>query len=214
MKLLVTIGKKLTLHFGGVPASRIRTAGFDPRDGRSRAGSVLVEATFVSVILFGLIWLAWSLCWALFAKSRMQMAVRSGRSNRGNRTTPIGRHGSQAHHRPGGRKHRAGVPVAPSCLSDSEHKLLRSERELPSPLRSTSGVVTVSVQNYPYALIAPIFAIGKGASNTQVSGGRDGRRFDMGKCIPGLAGLRPPQLSTRRKLAAGHLSLRGARIHA
>jgi hypothetical protein len=31
------------------------------------------------------------------------------------------------------------------------------------------GVVTVSVQNYPYALIAPIFAIGNGASKTQVS---------------------------------------------
>ena len=146
-----------------------RSRDFRTRDPRSRAGSVLVEATFVSVILFGLIWLAWSLCWALFAKSRMQMAV-----DLAARTAVTG----QLQLGATDLKHTIALVAentAPEFLSPhlacqtlNINFFDQNGAAVSAPVNL--GVVTVSVQNYPYALIAPIFAIGKGAANTQISG--------------------------------------------
>jgi Flp pilus assembly protein TadG len=141
--------------------------GFRPRAPR-RAGNALVEASFVSVIFFGLIWLAWNLCWVLFAASRMQMAV-----NLAARAAVTGQL------QLGGADLKNTIALvaenaAPEFLSP--HLACQTlninffdQNGNASAAPVNLGVVTVSVQNYPYQLIAPIFAIGQGSSNTQVS---------------------------------------------
>ncbi|MGA2115609.1 MAG: TadE/TadG family type IV pilus assembly protein [Bryobacteraceae bacterium] len=135
---------------------------------RSRAGSALIEATFVSSILFGLIWLAWNLCWALFAKSSLQMAVdlaaraavtgqlQLGGSTLMNTVALVAENAAPAFLSP-----------QLACQTLNINFFDQNGNAVTAPVNL--GVVTVSVQNYPYKLIAPIFAIGNGASNTQVS---------------------------------------------
>ena len=169
---------------------------------------MLVEATFVSVVLFGLIWLAWNLCWVLFAASRMQMAVslaaraavtgqlQFGAANLENSIALVAENAAPEFLTP---------HLACQTLNINFYDQNGNSSAAPVNLRAplvNLGVVTVSVQNYPYALLAPIFAIGNGANNTRVSAVGSHRRFDMGERLSRLAGLRPPQLSGRGNLAA------------
>jgi Flp pilus assembly protein TadG len=141
---------------------------FPTRDLRRRRGSVLVEATFVSAILFGLIWLAWDLCWVLFAASRMQMAVNlaaraaeTGQLQLGGTTLK----GTIALVAENAAPEFLSATLA--CQSLKINFYDQSGNAVSAPVNL--GVVTVSVQNYPSHLIAPIFAIGKGTQNSQVS---------------------------------------------
>jgi len=147
----------------------------DTRDGtacklkhaRSTAGQALVEATFVTILLFGLIWLAWNLCWVLFAKARMQMAV-----NLAARAAVTG----QLQYGAADLKNtiaKAAENAAPefltphlACKTLNINFFDGSGNSIAAPINL--GVVSVSVQNYPYTLIAPIFAPTKGG-NGQVS---------------------------------------------
>ena len=129
---------------------------------------MLVEATFVSVVLFGLIWLAWNLCWVLFAASRMQMAVslaaraavtgqlQFGAANLENSIALVA-------------ENAAPEFLTPHLACQTLNINFYDQNGNSSAAPVNLGVVTVSVQNYPYALLAPIFAIGNGANNTRVS---------------------------------------------
>jgi hypothetical protein len=137
------------------------------RRARTKAGQALLEATFVTVLLFGLIWLAWNLCWVLFAKARIQMAV-----NLGARAAVTG----QLQLGAADLKNtiaQVAENAAPefltphlACQTLNINFYDQSGNSIAAPI--DLGVVTVSVQNYPYTLLSPIFSVGSGA-NGQVS---------------------------------------------
>lgn len=127
----------------------------------------MLEATFVTLLLFGLIWLAWNLCWVLFAKARIQMAVnlaaraavtgqlQLGAADLKNTIADVAENAAPEFLTP----HLA-------CQTLNINFFDQSGNSIAAPI--DLGVVTVSVQNYPYTLLAPIFAVGSGA-NGQVS---------------------------------------------
>lgn len=145
-------------------SSEIRT-----RDARSRRGSAAVEAALVFGVLFGLIWLAWDLCWVLFATSRMQMAV-----NLAARAAVTGQL------QLGGTSLDNTIALvaenaAPEFLSahlacETLHINFYDQNGNASAAPVSLGVVTVSVQNYPFHLITPIFAPGAGANSVSAVG--------------------------------------------
>jgi Flp pilus assembly protein TadG len=177
-------------------ASRFRNPRHRAGNGRRRAGSALVEASFISVLLFGMIWLAWNLCWVLFAKSRMQQAVNDAA--------------------------RAGVTGQLQLgAADLKNTIaLVAEKSTPEFLTPTLacqtlhidffdqngnaisapvelGVVRVSVQNYPYKLLTPIVdptgsvsAVGSTGASMWVSASRVAQACDPLNCPP--VGSWPP----------------------
>jgi Flp pilus assembly protein TadG len=125
------------------------------RKARRRAGNVLIEATFTITLLLGMIWLAWNLCWVLYAKSRMQQAVDDAA--------------------------RAAVTGQLQLAATDLKNTIAQVAEADAPEFLTAhlacqtlhidffdqngaavsapvnlGVVRVSVQNYPYKLLTPI----------------------------------------------------------
>lgn len=136
---------------------------------RPTAGSSLIEAVYVTALLLALIWLTWNLCWALFAKSSLQMAV-----NMGARAAVTG-------------QLQLGQPTLMTTVAAVAENA--APVFLTSHLACTSlyiqfydglgnavaapvnqGVVTVAVSGYPYTLIAPILALGSPVSRTQGGG--------------------------------------------
>jgi Flp pilus assembly protein TadG len=125
------------------------------RKARRRAGNVLVESSFIIVLLLGLIWLAWNLCWVIYAKSRLQLAV--------NEAARAGVTGQLQHSAADLKNTIAQVAEtsAPEFLTatlacqtlhieffDQNGAAVNAPVEL--------GVVRVSVQGYPYKLLTPI----------------------------------------------------------
>jgi Flp pilus assembly protein TadG len=134
---------------------------------RSEAGQAVVEATFVTILLFGLIWLAWNLCWVLFAKARMQAAVtlaaraavtgqlQYGASDLKNTIAKVAENAAPEF-----------LSAHLACETLQINFYDQSGNSVTAPINN--GVVSVSVQNYPYTLLTPIFVPAKG-SNGQVS---------------------------------------------
>jgi len=135
-----------------------------PRVGRRRstAGSTLVESLSVTPLLLALIWLAWNLCWALFAKSSLQNAVDLGaraavtgylQYSQPNLMTTVAAVA----------EHAAPQFLTPhlACTTLGIQFYDQLGNAVSAPV--SEGVVTVSVTSYPYTLIAPILAISKSA---------------------------------------------------
>jgi Flp pilus assembly protein TadG len=125
------------------------------RKARRTAGNVLVEATFTIVLLLGMIWLAWNLCWVLYAKSRMQQAV-----NDAARAAVTG----QLQFSAADLKNtiaQVAENSAPefltatlACQTLHIDFFDKNGNAVTAPV--DLGVVRVSVQNYPYKLLTPI----------------------------------------------------------
>jgi len=127
---------------------------------RRIAGQALVEATFVTVILFGLIWLSWNLCWVLFAKARIQMAVsvaaraavtgqlQYGASDLKNTIALVAENTAPGF-----------LSAHLACKTLNINFYDQNGNSVSAPVNL--GVVTVSVQNYPYTLLTPILVSGK-----------------------------------------------------
>jgi Flp pilus assembly protein TadG len=125
----------------------------------------MLETVFIIALLFGLIWLAWDLCWALFAKSRLQMAV-----NVAARAAVTG----QLEDGAADLKSTIALVAenaAPEFLS--AHLACRTlninfydQSGNPVSAPVDLGVVTVSVQNYPFTLLTPIFSMGASGPST------------------------------------------------
>jgi hypothetical protein len=127
----------------------------------------MVEAVFVTALLLGLIWLAWNLCWVLFAKARIQMAVnlaaraavtgqlQLGAADLKNTVAKVAENAAPEFLTP----HLA-------CQTLNINFYDQSGNSVSAPVNL--GVVTVSVQNYPYTLLTPIFAAGKGGQVSAV----------------------------------------------
>jgi Flp pilus assembly protein TadG len=125
------------------------------RKARRRAGNTLVEASFTIVLLLGLIWLAWNLCWVLYAQSRMQQAV--------NNAARAGVTGQLQYTAADLKNTIAQVAEnsAPefltahlACQTLHIDFFDQNGNSVSAPVQL--GVVRVSVQNYPYALLTPI----------------------------------------------------------
>jgi Flp pilus assembly protein TadG len=125
------------------------------RKARRQAGNVLVEATFTIVLLLGMIWLAWNLCWVLYAKSRIQQAV-----NNAARAAVTG----QLQYTATDLKNtiaQVAENSAPEFLTatlacQTLHISLFDQNGNAVSAPVNLGVVQVSVQNYPYKLLTPI----------------------------------------------------------
>ena len=132
-----------------------------------------MEATFVTILLFGLIWLAWNLCWVLFAKARIQMAV-----NLGARAAVIGQlqYGATDIQNTIAKVAENAAPefLTPrlACQTLNIDFFDQNGNSITAPINN--GVVTVSVQNYPYTLLTPIFAPTKGGKGQVSAGGTAG----------------------------------------
>lgn len=143
----------------GEPARRVRGR-------RSTAGSSLIEAVFVTPFIFGLIWLAWNLCWALFAKSSLQVAVDLGA--RAAVTGLLQAGGTDLMTSVAGVAQKA-APVflthSRACSNLSIQFYDQTGTAVSAPV--SQGIVTVSIAGYPYTLIAPIMSVEKAKIYTQ-----------------------------------------------
>jgi Flp pilus assembly protein TadG len=156
----------------------------------------MVEAVFTLTILLGLIWLAWNLCWALFAKSRMQQAVDiaaraavTGQLAYG-QTTLMNTIAQAAEH-----ASPEFLTAHLGCQTLQINFFDQSGNSVSAPV--DSGIVRVSVQSYPYILLAPIFsttsrpqAVGSVGAQIWVSAARVSQACDPLNCPP--VGTWPP----------------------
>ena len=134
---------------------------------RPTAGQAMVEAVFVTALLLGLIWLAWNLCWVLFAKARLQMAanlaaraavtgqLQLGAADLKNTIAKVAENAAPEF-----------LTAHLACQTLNINFYDSNGNSVSAPVNL--GVVTVSIQNYPYTLLTPIFSVEKG-SNGQVS---------------------------------------------
>ena len=132
----------------GISTSRRRRA-------RGRSGNVLVEATFTITLLLGMIWLAWNLCWVLYAKSRLQLAV--------NEAARAGVTGQLQYTAADLKNTIAQVAentapefLTPTLACQTLHISFFDQNGNAVSAPVNLGVVQVSVQNYPYKLLTPI----------------------------------------------------------
>lgn len=129
--------------------------GYQSRKARRRAGNVLIESSFIIVLLFGMIWLAWNLCWVLYAKSRMQLAVNEaaraavtgqlqlGGADLKNTIALVAEHASPEF-------------LTAHLACQTLHIDFFDQNGAATTAPVELGVVRVSVQNYPYTLLTPI----------------------------------------------------------
>lgn len=164
---------------------------------RHRAGNVLLESTFIIVLLLGMIWLAWNLCWVLYAKSRMQQAVNDAAraavtgelqysaADLKNTIAQVAEHSSPEF-----------LTAHLACQTLHIDFFDQNGNTTAAPV--SLGVVRVSVQNYPYTLLTPIvdpngYAAPVGSSNTAaiwVSAARVSQACNPLNCPP--VGSWPP----------------------
>jgi len=139
-----------------------------PRN-RRRRGNVLIEATFTIVLLLGMIWLAWNLCWVLYAKSRMQQAVddaaraavtgqlQYGQTTLMNTIAQVAEHSSPEF-----------LTSTLACQTLHINFFDQNGNSVSAPVNL--GIVRVSVQAYPYTLLAPIVDTKGGVSAVNSTG--------------------------------------------
>ena len=130
------------------------------RRARRQAGNTLLESTFIMVLMLGLIWLAWNLCWVMHAQSRMQYAVNEavraavtgqlqyGAADLKNTIAQVAEHSSPEF-----------LTATKACQSLHIDFFDQNGNTVTAPVNL--GVVRVSVQGYPYALLAPIIDRGE-----------------------------------------------------
>lgn len=127
----------------------------------------MIEATFVTAILLGLIFLAWNVCWALFAKSSMQMAV--DQAARAAVTGQLQLGGTTLYNTVAlVAENNAPAFLSPHLACQTLNISFYDQNGNVSTAPVNNGVVTVSVQNYPLTLIAPIFVLGSPANSRAV----------------------------------------------
>jgi Flp pilus assembly protein TadG len=183
----------------GAPALGIMPEGRSTsqfRKARTR-GNVLVESAFIVVLLFGMIWLAWNLCWVLYAKSRLQLAV-----NEAARAAVTGQLQFAAADLRNTiaqvAEHTSPEFLTAHLACQTLHIDFFDQNGNASAAPVQLGVVRVSVQNYPYTLLTPIVdtkgsvaAVGStGTANISVSASRVSQACNPLNCPP--VGSWPP----------------------
>jgi len=156
----------------------------------------MVESVFTLTILLGLIWLTWNICWALFAKARMQQAVdiaaRAGETGQlaYGKTTLMNTIAQAAENAT-----PEFLTAHLGCQTLHINFYDQSGNSVTAPVNA--GVVRVSVEAYPYILLAPIFSttskpLGVGTVGAQiwVSAARVSQACDPLSCPP--VGTWPP----------------------
>ena len=155
----------------------------------------MLETAFTFPLLLGLIWLAWNLCWVLFAQSRMQQAVNdasraavTGQTQFG--ATDLKNTIAQV------AEHTAPEFLTPRLACQSLHIEFFDQSGTAVAAPVDQGIVRVSVQNYPYTLLTPIFTtnsvqgVGTTGARVWVSAARVSQACDPLNCPP--VGTWPP----------------------